>query len=91
MPRIEPARTFGAGISSVKRHVATTYREGRFLAPKKRPDSKPRLDEAQGGCWKRTSRSSVRPPRSTDLILIEEAFSKVKARCVGRKHALTRH
>ena len=43
MLKIEAARTFGVGISSVKRYVAT-YREGRSLAPKKRPDSKPKLD-----------------------------------------------
>jgi transposase len=44
MPKIEAARTFGVGISSVKRYVAS-YREGRSLAPKKRPGSKPKLDE----------------------------------------------
>ncbi len=44
MLKIEAARTFGVGISSVKRYVAT-YREGRSLAPKKRPGSKPKLDE----------------------------------------------
>jgi transposase len=44
MPKIEAARTFGVGISSVKRYVAT-YREGRSLAPKMRPGSKPKLDE----------------------------------------------
>ena len=44
MPKIEAARTFGVGISSVKRYVAT-YREGRSLAPKKRPGSKSKLDE----------------------------------------------
>jgi transposase len=44
MPKIEAARAFGVGISSVKRYVAT-YREGRSLAPKKRPGSKPKLDE----------------------------------------------
>ena len=44
MPKIEAARTFGVGISSVKRYVAT-YREGRSLAPKKRPGSKPKLGE----------------------------------------------
>ena len=44
MPKIEAARTFGVGISSVKRYVAT-YREGRSLTPKKRPGSKPKLDE----------------------------------------------
>jgi transposase len=43
MPKIEAARTFGVGISSVKRYVATC-REGRSLAPKKRPGSKPKLD-----------------------------------------------
>ena len=43
MPKIEAARTFGVGISSVKRYVAT-YREGRSLAPKKRPGSKPKLN-----------------------------------------------
>jgi transposase len=44
MPKIEAARTFGVGISSVKRYVAT-YHEGSSLAPKKRPGSKPKLDE----------------------------------------------
>src|ERR671933_2918959 len=44
MPKIEAARTFGVGISSIKRYVVT-YREGRSLAPKKRPGSKPKLDE----------------------------------------------
>ena len=44
MPKIEAARTFGVGISSVKRYLAT-YREGRSLAPKKSPGSKPKLDE----------------------------------------------
>ena len=45
MPKIEAARTFGVGISSVKRYVATAE-TGRSLAPKKRPGSKPKLDEA---------------------------------------------
>jgi transposase len=44
MPKIEAARTFGVGISSVKRYVATAH-QGRSLAPKKRPGSKPKLDE----------------------------------------------
>ena len=44
MPKIEAAKTFGVGISSVKRYVAT-YRDRRSLAPKKRPGSKPKLDE----------------------------------------------
>jgi transposase len=45
MPKIQAARTFGVGISSVKRYVAAA-RQGRSLAPKKRPGSKPKLDES---------------------------------------------
>ena len=41
----EVARTFGVGVSTVKRYAATA-REGRSLTPKKRPDSKPKMDEA---------------------------------------------
>ncbi len=44
MPEIQAAKTFDVGISSVKRYVAA-YREGRSLTPKKRPGSKPKLDE----------------------------------------------
>ena len=44
MPTAEVAKTFGVGISTVKRYAATA-REGRSLAPKKRPGSKPKLDE----------------------------------------------
>jgi transposase-like protein len=43
-PKSEAARSFGVGISSVKHYVAAA-REGRPLAPKKRPGSKPKLDE----------------------------------------------
>ncbi len=45
MPTAEVARTFGVGLSSVKRYAAAA-REGKPLAPKKRPGSKPKLDEA---------------------------------------------
>ena len=44
MPTVEVARVFGVGVSSVKRYVATA-REGRPLAPKRRPGSKPKLGE----------------------------------------------
>src|SRR3712207_9518204 len=44
MPKVEAAKTFGVGVSSVKRYVAAA-REGRSLAPKKRPGSKPKMDE----------------------------------------------
>ena len=45
MPTAEVARTFGVGASTVKRYAAAA-REGRSLAPKKRPGSKPKLNEA---------------------------------------------
>ena len=45
MPKGEAAKTFGVGVSSVKRYAAAA-REGRTLAPKKRPGSRPKLDEA---------------------------------------------
>src|SRR3712207_7621665 len=44
MPTAEVAKTFGVGVSTVKRYAATA-REGRSLAPKKRPGSKPKLEE----------------------------------------------
>ena len=44
-PTSEVARTFGVGVSTVKRYAAAA-REGRSLAPKKRPGSKPKMDEA---------------------------------------------
>ena len=45
MLKAEAARLFGVGISSVKRYVATA-KAGRSLAPKKRPGSKPKMDES---------------------------------------------
>ena len=44
MGKSEAARTFSVSLSSVKRY-ATMAEEDRSLAPKKRPGSKPKLDE----------------------------------------------
>jgi transposase len=44
-PKAEVARAFGVGVSSVKRYAASA-REGRSLAPKRRPGSKPKVGEA---------------------------------------------
>jgi transposase len=44
-PTSEVARTFGVGVSTVKRYAAAA-REGRSLAPKKRLGSKPKMDGA---------------------------------------------
>jgi transposase len=43
MGKSEAARTFSVSLSSVKRY-ANMDEEGRSLAPKKRPGSKPKLD-----------------------------------------------
>ncbi len=45
MSTAEVAKTFGVGVSSVKRYAAAA-REGRPLDPKKHPGSKPKLDGA---------------------------------------------
>jgi len=44
MPKTEVAGLFEVSLSSVKRYVGMA-REGRCLAPKKHPGSKPKLDE----------------------------------------------
>ncbi len=45
MPTAEVARSFNVGASTVKRYAAAA-REGRSLAPKKRPGSTPKLNGA---------------------------------------------
>jgi transposase len=44
MGKSQAARTFGVSLSSVKRYAKVAH-EGRSLAPKERPGSKPKLDE----------------------------------------------
>ena len=44
MGKSEAARTFSVSLSSVKRY-AKMDEEGRSLAPKKRPGSKPKIDQ----------------------------------------------
>jgi transposase len=44
MGKSQAARTFSVSLSSVKRY-AKLAQEGRPLAPKKRPGSKPKIDE----------------------------------------------
>ncbi len=46
MGKSEAARTFSVSLSSVKRY-AKLAEEGRSLAPKKRPGSKPKLSERE--------------------------------------------
>jgi transposase len=44
MPKAETARTFGIGISTVKRYVGKTHK-GEDLAPRRPPGKKRKLDE----------------------------------------------
>ena len=44
MPKAETARTFGIGISTVKRYVGKAQK-GEDLAPRKPPGKKRKLDE----------------------------------------------
>src|SRR5215212_4730170 len=44
MPKAEAARTFGVGISTVKRYVAKA-RRGEPLKPGKAPGKRPKIDE----------------------------------------------
>ena len=47
-PTSEVARSFGVGVSTVKRYAATA-RGVRSLAPNKRPGSRPKMDETARG------------------------------------------
>jgi|SRR5918995_1003387 transposase len=47
MPKAEAARTFGVGISTVKRY-ATKARRGESLEPSKAPGKRPKMDERVG-------------------------------------------
>ena len=47
MPKVEAARTFGIGISTVKRY-ATKARRGEPLKPGKAPGKRPKIDERVG-------------------------------------------
>lgn len=44
MPKVEAARTFGVGISTVKRY-ATKAQRGESLQPGKAPGKRPKMDE----------------------------------------------
>ena len=62
MLTVEVARTFGVGLSSVKRY-AKVAREGGSLRPKRSPGRRPKADERpRGGSWRRTYGSDPPPP-----------------------------
>jgi transposase len=66
MPKAEAARTFGVGISTVKRY-ATKARRGESLQPGKAPGKRPKMDER------------VRKLLQADLE--ERPFATLKERC----------
>jgi transposase len=66
MGKSQAARTFSLSLSSVKRY-AKLAEEGRSLAPKKRPGSKPKLDE--------------RSRRLLEADLKEHPFLTLQQRC----------
>jgi transposase len=66
MGKSEAARTFSVSLSSVKRY-AKLAQEGRSLAPKKRPGSKPKLDERSG--------------KLLEVDLQERPFATLQQRC----------
>jgi len=69
MPTVEVAKTFGVGVSTVKRYAATA-REGRPLAPKKRPGSKPKMDETASRLLERDmqERPAATLPRRREFL-----------------------
>jgi transposase len=66
MGKSQAARTFSVSLSSIKRY-AKLAEEGRSLAPKKRPGSKPKLDE--------------RSRRLLEADLKEHPFLTLQQRC----------
>lgn len=58
---MEAARAFGIGLSPIK-HYVVTARQGRSLAPKRRPGSRPKLDE---GARKLLEADLIKRPAAT--------------------------
>jgi transposase-like protein len=72
MGKSEAARSFGVSLSSVERY-ARMADEGRSLAPKKRPDSKPKLDDGA----RRLLESDVEKRPAATLLRRRECLQKV--------------
>jgi transposase len=66
MPKAQAARTFGVGISTVKRYV-TKARRGEPLKPAKAPGKRPKIDERVG--------------KLLEEDLEERPFVTLRARC----------
>ena len=66
MPKAEAARTFGVGISTVKRY-ATKAQRGESLEPGKAPGKRPKIDERVG--------------KLLEADLKERPFATLRERC----------
>jgi transposase len=75
MGKSEAARSFGVSLSSVKRY-ARMADEGRSLAPKKRPGSRPKMDEGA----RRLLESDVEERPAATLPQRREYLQKVGGR-----------
>ncbi len=65
MPKAEAARTFGVGISTVKRYASKIQR-GEPLQPGKAPGKRPKMDASRSGSSsKRTSMSDPSSPSNS--------------------------
>jgi transposase len=59
MPKVQAARTFGVGISTVKRYASKAQR-GEPLEPGKAPGKQPKMDERVGKLLEEDLRESAR-------------------------------
>jgi transposase len=71
MGKSQAARTFSVSLSSVKRY-SRLAEEGRSLAPKKRPGSKPKLDE-------RSSRLLEEDLRERPFVTLQQRCEYLRA------------
>jgi transposase len=71
MDKSQAARTFSVSLSSVKRY-SRLAEEGRSLAPKKRPGSKPKLDE-------RSSRLLIEDLRERPFVTLQQRCEYLRA------------
>ena len=78
MPTVEVARTFGLGLSSVKRY-AKTAREGGSLRPKSSPGRRPKADES--------ARILLEADLEADLLEERPAAPDAEARVPAQRRA----
>lgn len=73
MSKRQAARTFSVSLSSVKRYASLADQQGRSLAPKKRPGSKPATDESA----RKLLEADLQEPPSATLAERREFLERV--------------